>query len=88
MKKSNLGQSGFEISSIGLGTNYVGGHNLYANVDENEGVQLVQRAIDFGVTHIDTADAYGFGRSEELVGKAIKGRRDQVVLASSRVSVQ
>jgi len=43
---------------------------------------LVQHAIDLGVTHIDTADAYGFGRSEELVGKAIKGRRNEVVLAT------
>lgn len=82
MNKRTLGQSGIEISSIGLGTNYVGGHNLYENVDENEGVRLVQQAIDLGVTHIDTADAYGFGRSEELVGKAIKGRRDEVVLAT------
>jgi myo-inositol catabolism protein IolS len=82
MNTRKLGQSGIDISTIGLGTNYVGGHNLYVDVDEDEGVRLVQRAMDLGVTHLDTADAYGFGRSEELVGKAIEGRRDEVVLAT------
>jgi aryl-alcohol dehydrogenase-like predicted oxidoreductase len=82
MNTRSLGLSGINITAMGLGTNYVGGHNLYANVDENEGVRLVQRAIDMGVTHLDTADGYGFGRSEELVGKAIAGRRDEVVLAT------
>jgi len=82
MKLRALGQSGIDVTCIGLGTNYVGGHNLYPDVDENEGIRLVQRAMDEGVTHLDTADAYGFGRSEELVGKAIVGRRDDVVLAS------
>lgn len=82
MKNRKLGQSGIDLSVIGLGTNYVGGHNLYVDVDEEEGVRLVKRAMDNGITHLDTADAYGFGRSEELVGKAIAGRRDEVVLAS------
>lgn len=82
MQSRPLGRSDINLSTIGLGTNYVGGHNLYVDVDENEGVALVQRAMDLGVTHLDTADAYGFGRSEELVGKAIKGRRDEVVLAT------
>ncbi len=82
MNTRTLGKSGIEVTTIGLGTNYVGGHNLYENVDEEEGVRLVQRALDEGVTHLDTADAYGFGRSEELTGKAIAGRRDEVVLAT------
>ena len=82
MDHHKLGQSDIELSSIGLGANYVGGHNLYAEVDENKGVRLVQHAIDLGITHIDTADGYGHGRSEELVGKAIAGRRDQVILAT------
>ena len=82
MRTRKLGRSGIDISSIGLGTNYVGGHNLYVGVDEDEGVQLVKQAIDLGVTHVDTADVYGTGRSEELVGKAIEGRRDEVVLAT------
>ncbi len=82
MRTRKLGQSDIDISCIGLGTNYVGGHNLYVGVDEDEGVRLVKQAIDLGVTHIDTADVYGTGRSEELVGKAIEGRRDDVVLAT------
>ena len=82
MKKRLLGQSGIEITEIGLGTNYVGGHNLYENVDEAEGIRLVERAVDLGITFIDTADVYGMGRSEELVGKALKGRWDNVVIAT------
>jgi aryl-alcohol dehydrogenase-like predicted oxidoreductase len=82
VNKTSLGRSGIAISTIGLGTNYVGGHNLYPEVDEDEGVRLVQRAVDEGITFIDTADVYGTGRSEELVGKALQGRRDKVVLAT------
>ena len=82
MNTRKLGQSDIDVSTIGLGTNYVGGHNLYVGVDEDEGVRLVHCAIEQGITHLDTADAYGFGRSEELVGKAIAGRRDAVVLAT------
>lgn len=82
METRTLGSSGIEITASGLGTNYVGGHNLYENVDEAEGIRLVQRAVDLGVTFIDTADVYGFGRSEELVGEALRNRRDDVVIAT------
>ena len=82
MRTRELGLSGINLSVVGLGTNYVGGHNLYNNVDEDEGVRLVQKAMNEGITHIDTADVYGFGRSEELIGKAIAGRRAEVVLAT------
>lgn len=82
MRMRKLGRSGIDVSTIGLGTNYVGGHNLYVGVDEDEGVRLVKQAIDLGVTHLDTADVYGIGRSEELVGKAIDGRRNEIVLAT------
>jgi len=76
MRTRKLGHTNIDISCIGLGTNYVGGHGLYTDIDEDEGVRLVQRAVDLGVTFIDTADIYGFGRSEELVGKAIAGPDD------------
>ncbi len=83
MDKRALGSTGREITTIGLGTNYVGGHNLYSEVDEAEGVHLVQRAVDLGVNFIDAADVYGTGRCEELVGKALAGgRREQVILAT------
>jgi aryl-alcohol dehydrogenase-like predicted oxidoreductase len=60
----------------------MGGHNLYENVDEEEGIRIVQKAVDAGVTFIDTADIYGMGRSEELVGKALAGRMDSVIIAT------
>jgi aryl-alcohol dehydrogenase-like predicted oxidoreductase len=82
MQQRPLGGSGRSITTIGLGTNYVGGHNIYVGVDEEEGVRLVQHAVDLGVNFIDTADVYGTGRSEELVGKALAGRRDEVVVAT------
>jgi aryl-alcohol dehydrogenase-like predicted oxidoreductase len=82
MKTRKLGTSDIEITEIGLGTNYIGGHNLYEGVDEKEGVRIVQRALDLGITLIDTADVYGLGRSEELVGKALKGHRQSTILAT------
>jgi myo-inositol catabolism protein IolS len=82
MKTRILGNSDIEISEIGFGTNYIGGHNLYENVDEDVGIRLVQRAVDLGITFIDTADIYGMGRSEELVGKALRDRWDKVVIAT------
>ena len=82
MNHNRLGQTEIKISAMGLGANYVGGHNLYANVDEGEGIRLVKRALELGITHIDTADAYGHGRSEELLGTAIAGSRENVLLAT------
>jgi len=82
MKTRKLGNTSIDITEVGLGTNYMGGHNLYENVDESEGIRIVQRAVDFGITFIDTADIYGMGRSEELVGKALKGRSHEVVIAT------
>jgi len=82
MNLRTLGLSGIEISAMGLGTNYVGGNNLYENVDEDAGLKLVERALELGITHLDTADAYGFGRSEELTGQVIANKRDQVILAT------
>lgn len=71
-----------EITKIGIGTNGVGGHNLFVNLDENQGVKLVHEAINQGITLIDTANVYGFGRSEELVGQAIKGHRHNLQIAT------
>jgi len=69
MKYIKLQKAGLNISKLGLGTNAVGGHNLYADVNEEEGKRLVEEAIQQGITFFDTADSYGFGRSEELVGE-------------------
>ena len=78
MRHRPLGTSGIDASIVGLGTAGLGG----SGADGNEAVRAIRAAIDSGVTLIDTAPSYGWGRSEEVVGKAIRGRRDQVVVAT------
>ncbi len=76
-----LGQSGIDASVVGFGAWAVGGW-FWGGADDSESVEAIRAALDAGVTLIDTAPAYGRGHSEEVVGKAIQGRRDQVVLAT------
>ena len=80
MQKRELGRSGLFVSAIGLGC--MGMSEFYGSSGEAEGIDTIHRAIELGVTFLDTADIYGMGRNEELVGRAIKDRRDQVVLAT------
>lgn len=80
MKTKILGNSDIETSELGLGCMTMTG--IYGPADENESIATIQAAIDSGVSFIDTADAYGGGSNETLVGKAIAGRRDKVVLAT------
>src|SRR5918995_2825097 len=75
-----LGTEGLEVSAQGLGC--MGMSWAYGAADETEAVATIHRAFDLGVTFLDTADAYGVGANEELVGRAIAGRRDEVVLAT------
>ncbi|MGE6536674.1 aldo/keto reductase [Bacillus luti] len=82
MKYTKLHKAGLNISKLGLGTNAVGGHNLYADVNEEEGKRLIEEAIQQGITFFDTSDSYGFGRSEELVGQVLKRNRHEFVLAT------
>ena len=76
-----IGASGIEASAIGLGTWAIGGW-MWGGTDEGRSIKAIQCSIDEGVTLIDTAPAYGQGTAEEIVGKAIKGRRDKVVLVT------
>ncbi len=76
-----IGKSGVMASGVGLGTWAIGGW-MWGGTDEDASVAAIQASVEAGITLIDTAPAYGMGRSEEIVGKALKGRRDQVVLVS------
>ena len=81
MKKTTLGPSGIECSAIGLGTWAMGGW-MWGGGDNAAAVEAIQASLDAGVTLIDTAPAYGLGRSESIVGTALKGRRHQAVIAT------
>jgi aryl-alcohol dehydrogenase-like predicted oxidoreductase len=80
MQKRELGRSGLEVSAIGLGC--MGMSEFYGTADEGEAVATIHRALDLGITFLDTADMYGPFKNEELVGRALRGRRDGVVLAT------
>ncbi|MXN45443.1 aldo/keto reductase [Shinella kummerowiae] len=77
----DIGRSGVKASAVGLGTWAIGGW-MWGGTDEAESIAAIQASLDAGVTLIDTAPAYGLGRSEEIVGKALAGRRDKAVIAT------
>ena len=81
MQYRSLGKSGIEAAVVGLGAWAIGGW-MWGGADEAESIRAIHAAIDAGMNLIDTAPVYGFGRSEEVVGKAIRDRRDKVVLAT------
>jgi len=79
MQYRNLGQTGIKVTPYCLGAMMFGG---IANGDHDECIRIIHRALDFGINFIDTADRYSAGESEVIVGKALKGRRDRIVLAT------
>jgi len=81
MRYQPLGESGIEASVVALGAWAIGGW-YWGGTDETQSIDAIHAALDAGINFIDTAPAYGLGRSEAIVGKAIAGRRDQVVIAS------
>ena len=80
MERRTLGKSSLAVSAIGLGCMSMS--NVYGKGDEAECIAVVHRALDLGVNFLDSSDMYGWGQNEELLGKALKGRRDQAVLAT------
>jgi aryl-alcohol dehydrogenase-like predicted oxidoreductase len=80
IEKRRLGRDGPEVSAIGLGC--MGMSEFYVGGSEAESIATIHHALDRGVTFLDTADMYGWGKNEELVGRAIEGRRDEVFLAT------
>lgn len=90
MKSRTLGRSGIEAGALGFGCWAIGGEWTDADgsplgwgkADDEESVAAVRRAVDLGVTFFDTADVYGTGHSERVLGRALRGRRDQVVIAT------
>jgi aryl-alcohol dehydrogenase-like predicted oxidoreductase len=80
MEKRKLGNAGLKVSAEGLGC--MGMSEFYGSADEAEATATIERALELGVTFLDTADMYGPFTNEKLVGKAIAGRRDEVVLAT------
>jgi aryl-alcohol dehydrogenase-like predicted oxidoreductase len=80
MQQRQLGTRGLHVSALGLGC--MGMSEFYGRSEDRESVATIHRALDLGITFLDTADMYGPFRNEELVGRAIRGRRDAVVLAT------
>ena len=81
-----LGHSTLDVSAIGLGC--MGLSGVYGPADDTESIALIQRAIDLGVNHLDSSDMYGWGHNEDVIGKALKGRRERVVLSTKFGQVQ
>lgn len=93
MEYRTLGTTTLRVSAIGFGGQPIGGNiwmgewRGYSRADDEESLRLLHRALDLGVTFFDTSDMYGAGRSEYVIGRAVRGRRDQVVLATKGATI-
>jgi aryl-alcohol dehydrogenase-like predicted oxidoreductase len=80
MEMRKLGKSPIQVSAVGLGLMSMSG--IYGNADDNESIGVIHHALDRGINHLDSSDMYGWGHNEQLLGKALKGRRDQAIVAT------
>ncbi|MDD5269590.1 MAG: aldo/keto reductase [Candidatus Omnitrophica bacterium] len=81
MEYRRLGKTGLEVSVVGFGCNHIGSPD-YGYRDDRKSIEAVRRALDLGINYFDTADIYGAGRSEEILGEALKGRRPKAVIST------
>src|SRR5271154_416578 len=86
MQKVNLGSQGAVVSRMGLGC--MGMSDFYGERNDEESAATILRSLDLGMTFLDTADMYGIGDNEELIGKTISGRRDEVFLATKFANIR
>ena len=80
MEQRKLGKSGLQVSAVGLGLMSMSG--VYGKPDDNESIAVIHRALDLGATFLDSSDMYGWGQNEELLGRALKGKRDKAFVTT------
>jgi aryl-alcohol dehydrogenase-like predicted oxidoreductase len=80
MEMRTLGKSGIKVSAVGLGLMSMSG--IYGNANDEESIRVIHHALDKGINHLDSSDMYGWGHNETLLGKALKGRREGVIVAT------
>ena len=80
MEQRALGQSGLSVSAIGLGLMSMSG--VYGKPDDAESIRTIHKALDLGVNLLDSSDMYGWGQNEELLGRALKGKRDRAFVVT------
>src|SRR5688500_3923006 len=80
MEKRQLGRTPIEVTAIGLGCMSMSG--VYGNANDEESISVIHHALERGINHLDSADMYGWGHNEQLLGRALKGRRDKAVVAT------
>ena len=82
MQRMKIGNTGLDVSVVALGTLSIGGESVWGPSEDGESIRTINKAYDLGINYFDTAPVYGFGRSERLLGKAIKNKRAAVVVSS------